>query len=83
MAALRVRLAAAEARLAAATRHQQLHEIREEENSESPRSPPMKARSLELPTGEAMQKRSAEDMSPVSPVSPPRHFSLSAELWRF
>jgi len=80
--ALRVRLAAAEARLAAATRHQQLHEIREEENSESPRSPPMKARSLELPTGEAMQKRSAEDMSPVSPVSPPRHFSLSAELWR-
>lgn len=75
--ALRVRLAAAEARLAAATRHQQLHEIREEENSESsPRSPPMKARSLELPTGEAMQKRSAEDMSP------PRNFSLSAELWR-
>lgn len=76
--ALRVRLAAAEARLAATQHQEQLREMAPSEEREAQETVNMSPRA----TVEAPMTPRVREQERTSPHSPVRNFSLSAELWR-
>eukprot|EP00913_Durusdinium_trenchii_P031445 g29440.t1 len=76
--ALRVRLAAAEARLAATQHQEQLREMAPSEEREAQETVNMSPRA----TVEAPMTPRVREQDRTSPHSPVRNFSLSAELWR-